>query len=116
MPLYNRGDVVLVDILFTGTMGSKRRPAVVMSIPAFHQAGTKIIVAAITSNLLPPLRPGDTLLSDWGRAGLVKPSAVRGTLATKDNIDIVRLIGHLSSEDLANVEQGIATILGFRVP
>ncbi|GEM_PF-3788286 len=43
-----------------------------LSEPAFNMAGIKLIVAAITSNVSPPLRLGDTLLSDWRVAGLLK--------------------------------------------
>jgi len=74
MTSYSRGDVILVDIAFSGTAGYKRRPAVVVSEDVFNAAGIKLVVAAITSSLSPPFRPGDTLLDDWRRTGLVKPS------------------------------------------
>jgi mRNA interferase MazF len=115
MTVYNRGDVILVDIAFSGAVGYKRRPAVVISTGAFNRAGIKLIVAAITSNLSPPFRPGDTLLTDWSAAGLLKPSAVRGVLATVDRADVVRALGTLSTRDLAAVEQGLAGVLGFMV-
>ena len=111
----DRGDVILVDIAFSGAVGYKRRPAVVVSEPAFNMAGIKLIVAAITSNVSPPFRLGDTLLSDWRAAGLVKPSAVRGVVATVDNRDVVRKLGSLSASDLESVEQGLARVLGFLV-
>lgn len=113
MTSYNHGDVILVDIAFSGPVGYKRRPAVVISTNAFNMAGIKLIVAAITSNVSPPFRPGDTLLNDWGAAGLLKSSAVRGVLATVDKADVVRQLGTLSANDLARVEQGVAGILGF---
>lgn len=112
---YRRGDVILVDIAFSGAEGKKRRPAVVMSTDAFNLAGIKLIVAAITSNISPPFRPGDTLIHDWGDAGLLKPSAVRGVLATVDKADIARTLGTLSANDLRQVEKGISGIIGFIV-
>jgi mRNA interferase MazF len=112
---YNRGDVVLVDIAFSGAVGHKRRPAVVVSTDAFNMAGTKLIVAAITSNVSSPFRPGDSLLNDWRTAGLLKPSAVRGVLATVDKIGVARKLGELSTQDFAIVEQGVANILGFQI-
>lgn len=114
MTLYSRGEVVLTEIAFSGEPGRKRRPAVVLSVDAFNRAGTKLIVAAVTSNVSPPFRPGDILLTDWQKAGLVKPSAVRGVLATIDKQDIVRSMGALTDEDLAKVETAIATNLGFK--
>jgi mRNA-degrading endonuclease toxin of MazEF toxin-antitoxin module len=68
MTTYNRRDVVLVDISFSGARGRKRRPAVVISTDAFNSAGIKLVVAAITGNVSPPFRPGDTLLNDWSAA------------------------------------------------
>ena len=50
MTSYNPGDVILVDIAFSGAVGYKRRPAVVISQDRFNTAGIKLIVAAITSN------------------------------------------------------------------
>lgn len=113
---YNRGDVILVDIAFSGAVGYKRRPAVVISTSNFNLAGIKLVVAAITSNVTPPYRPGDTLLNDWRAAGLIKPSAVRGVFATVDKSDVVRKLGTLSAADFAQMERGIADILGFTVP
>jgi len=115
MTTYNRGDVILVDIAFSGATGRKRRPAVVISTDAFNNAGIKLIVAAITSNISPPFRPGDTLLNDWSATGLLKASAVRGVMATVDKVDVIRKLGTLSAGDFAKVEQGIAGILGFMV-
>jgi mRNA interferase MazF len=71
---YSRGDTILVAIPFSGAPGSKRRPAVVISTDAFNMAGTKLIVAAITSNLSPPFRPGDTILNEWSSAILDAPT------------------------------------------
>ncbi len=116
MTSYSRGDVILVDIAFSGAIGYKRRPAVVISGDVFNRAGIKLIVTAITSNVSPPFRPGDTLLDDWKPAGLLQPSAVRGVLATVDKADVVRELGVLSSKDFVKVEQGIAAILVLSVP
>ena len=115
MTSYSRGDVILVDIAFSGASGSKRRPAVVISTSNFNSAGIKLIVAAVTGNVSPPFRPGDTLLKEWSAAGLVKPSAVRGVLATVDKSDVARKLGVLSGSDFADVEQGVAKGLGFAV-
>ena len=90
MTIYNRGEVILVSIAFSGAVGYKRRPAVILSTDVFNAAGLKLIVAAITSNVSPPFRPGDTILKDWKDAGLLKPSAVRGVMATVDKSDIER--------------------------
>lgn len=113
---YQRGDVVLANVVFSSGLGSKYRPVVVLSTEVFNQAGIKLIGAAITSNIAGPSRPGDVILNDWGAAGLVSPSAVRGIVVTIDKIDVRRILGVMSSEDFANVEQGVAGIMGLAVP
>jgi mRNA interferase MazF len=86
-----------------------------MNTAEFNRAGIKLIVAAITSNLSPPSRPGDFLLNDWRSAGLLKPSAVRGILATVDQSDVSRKLGKLSESDLFEVEKAIASIIRLQV-
>lgn len=110
---YQRGDVLFAEIVFSGSIGRKNRPVVVLSVNAFHQAGSKLIVATLTSNVSPPLRPGDTMIHDWISAGLAKPSAMRGIIITIDQNEVVRPFGVMSPNDFANVEQAIKTIMGF---
>lgn len=114
MTSFSQGEAILTEIAFSGDPGRKRRPAVVISIDEFNRTGTKLIVAAITSNLQPPYRRGDVLLKDWQTAGLIKPSALRGVLATIDKRDIVRSMGHLTDNDFAKVEAVVAETLGFK--
>lgn len=103
----------MANVAFSSGLGSKYRPVVVLSTEAFNQAGIKLIGAAITSNMAAPSRPGDVILSDWGTAGLVSPSAVRGIVVTVDKMDVRRILGVMSPEDFANVEQGVAGIIGL---
>ncbi len=110
---YQRGDVLFAEIVFSGSIGRKNRPVVVLSVDAFHQAGSKLIVATLTSNVLPPFRPGDTMIHDWTSAGLAKPSAMRGIIITIDQNEVVRPFGVMSASDFANVEQAVKTIVGF---
>ncbi len=114
--IYPRGTVLFTEVPFSGSVGSKRRPVVVLSTEDHQQAGSKLIVAGVTSTVAPSFRPGDVLLKDWLQAGLMKPSAVRGGLAVIDRNEIVRRLGQLSEGDFADVEQGIAGIIGFAVP
>lgn len=110
---YQRSDVLLAEIVFSGSIGRKSRPVVVLSINAFHQAGSKLIVATLTSNILPPFRPGHTAINDWSSAGLLKPSAMRGIIITIDQNEVVRPLGVMSAQDFSDVEQAIKTIMGF---
>lgn len=112
---YQRGDVLFAEIQFSGSIGRKRRPAVVLSVGAFHRAGSKLIVAGLTGTVSPPFRLGDVLIQDWQSAGLAKPSAMKNLITTVDRNEIVRVLGRLTPADFANVEQGIAEVIGLRV-
>lgn len=116
MPNFQRGEIWLIEMPFTGGPGGKKRPAVILSTKAFNHSGTKIIVAAITSNLNAPFRPDDTTLGDWEAAGLLQPSAVRGYMGMADQRSVGRLLGKMSDADFSQVAQGIASIMGFTVP
>lgn len=114
--IHPRGTVLFTGIQFSGSAGSKRRPVVVLSTEDFQQAGSRLIVVGVTSTVRPPFRTGDVLLNDWLQAGLMKPSAVRAGLTVIDRNEVVRVLGKLSDSDFANVERGIAGILGLLVP
>jgi mRNA interferase MazF len=113
MITYKRSEVILVKIVFSGEEGYKNRPAVILSVDKFNNNGTKLIVAGITGNLSPPFRMGDTLLKDWSSAGLLKPSAVRGVIATVDKSDVLHKLGKLTKSDFDLVEKNISLILGL---
>ena len=81
MSAYSRGGVVLVGLVFSDELGRKGRPAVVISVPAYHRAREEMIVAAITSNVRRRLF-GDRLIGDWKGAGLLFPSLVTGIIRT----------------------------------
>lgn len=113
---YQRSDIILVELPFTDGPGNKKRPAVVLSTQAFNDAGIKLIVMAITTNLDQPFRPGDTTLGEWQAAGLLKPSAVRGYIGMADKRHVERILGKLSPGDFVQVEQAVAEIIGLIVP
>ena len=111
--VYDRADVVLADVVFSGGLGSKPRPVVIISTEAYNQGGIKLVGAAITSNLGGLARLGDVVVTDWQAAGLAFPAAVRGVVITIDRIDMRRVLGVMSPQDFANVEQAVKSIMGF---
>ena len=109
------GQVVVVNVPFTGQTGSKPRPALVVSVAAFHQKLLDVIVCPISSQPRCFQRPGpgDHPLRHWKAAGLRHPSAVRisNILAVEKKL-IKRVLGTLHAEDLARVEQGLRQAFG----
>ena len=115
MTSFSRGEVLMVEIAFSGTPGRKKRPAVVISVEEYHRGGTKLIVAGLTSNVTSPTRFGDVSIQHWQKAGLVKPSVFRGVVMTVDELDVARPMGVLDQSDFEKLEASIAEILGFSI-
>jgi mRNA interferase MazF len=55
------GDVVLVPFPFSDQISTKKRPAVIVSSPAYHQSRPDLILMAITSQTSLSPRMGDTI-------------------------------------------------------
>ena len=113
---YRRGQVVVVNVPFTGQTGSKPRPALVASVDAFHQALPDLIVCPISSqprNYQNP-GPGDHPLERWRAVGLRHPSTARisNTLAVEKKL-IKRVLGTLHADDLTRVELGLREAFGL---
>lgn len=92
------GDVVLVPFPFTDQSSSKKRPAVVVSSGAYHQATLDLIVAAITSQPHGD-RLGEVTIAEWQAAGLLKPSVVKPVLTTLDRRLVLKRLGRLGETD-----------------
>jgi len=95
------GDVVTVDS--PGTLGVKRRPAVVVSTPTYHTTRPDVVLGLLTSQTDGATGPTDYLLQDWSTAGLHSSSAFRAFLATLPAASVV-VIGHLSDRDWQEVQ------------
>ena len=106
------GDVVLVPFPFTSQTASKKRPAVVVSNRAYNEARPDLIVMAITSQLRPTQRRGETWVGRWQGAGLLKPSAIKPVFATLEQRLVLRQLGTLGPEDQEALKKAIAEIVG----
>jgi len=95
------GDVVTAFL--PGVSETKRRPAVVVSTPAYHQGRPDVLLALITSQVEKADSPFDAAIYDWQEAGLKAPSAMRSFLFTKPVRDVI-IIGHLSEADWREVQ------------
>lgn len=106
------GAVVLVNFRFPDQSGMKRRPAVVISVDAYHDSRVDAVMIALSSQ---PEREyfGDCHLEDWQAAGLVQPTKAKGVIATIICTDIARQLGSLSSRDFARVQGSVQEIVGL---
>jgi mRNA interferase MazF len=113
---YKRGQVVVVNVPFTGQTGSKPRPALVTSLDAFHQKLLDVIVCPISSQprYYRKPGPGDVPLKHWKAVGLRHPSTARlsNILAVEKKL-IKRVLGTLHADDLSRVERGLREAFGL---
>jgi mRNA interferase MazF len=109
---FDFGDVVLVPFPFTSQAALKKRPAVVVSNRAYSVARPDVIVMAVTSQLRPNSGLGETWVSRWQAAGLLKPSAVKPVFATLEQRLVLRHLGALNSADRAALKRSINDIIG----
>ncbi|MCH8989514.1 MAG: type II toxin-antitoxin system PemK/MazF family toxin [Chloroflexi bacterium] len=107
---YSRGDVVLVNFVFSEETGSKRRPVLLLSSDQYMHGRQEVVVSAITSNTRRIL-VGDHLMVDWEEAGLLFPSVATGILRTIKQSMIDRKMGAVSQQDLTAIESNLSRIL-----
>lgn len=113
---YRRGQVVVVNVPFTGQTGSKPRPALVVSAETFHRKLFDVIICPISSQprYYQKPGPGDHPLKHWKAVGLRHPSTARisNLLAVEKKL-IKRALGTLHAADLARVVQGLREAFGL---
>jgi mRNA interferase MazF len=110
---FDFGDVVLVPFPFTSQRASKKRPAVVVSNGAYNTARPDLIVMAVTSQLRPDPGLGETTVSRWQAAGLLKPSVVKAVFATPlEQRLVLRRLGAFLDDDRTALRKSIAEIIG----
>jgi mRNA-degrading endonuclease toxin of MazEF toxin-antitoxin module len=113
---YRHGQVVVVNVPFTGQTGSKPRPALVVSVEAFHRSLLDVIVCPISSRPRYYKRPGpgDHPLLHWRAVGLRHASTARiaNILAVEKRL-IKRVLGTVAAEDLERIEQGLRQAFGL---
>ena len=98
MPSYAAGDVVLREFPFTGSTGSKRRPALIL----LDTGDDDVVVARVTGQL--SATPQDVTLDEWQQAGLLLPSVVRlHKVATLQRKLVDKKLGRLTPGDWSRV-------------
>ncbi len=106
--MFSAGDVVVID--FPGVTGTKRRPAVVLSSPAYHSSRPDVIVGLITSRSV-PAGPTDYALQDWAKPGLRVASTFSSFLVTLPPAAHPVVIGRLSDRDWGGVRACVKAAL-----
>lgn len=109
---YSFGDVVLVPFPFTDQSGGKKRPAVIVSSSSYNSSRRDLVIMAITSQVRLPLGFGESILTDWQGAGLIKPSVLKPVFTTIEQGLVVRTLGALVANDLHRLRETISQVIG----
>jgi mRNA interferase MazF len=113
MPLttaYSFGEVVLVP--FTDQTGIKKRPAVIVSSAEYQGQRRDLVIMAITSQIRARPAFGEFTVSDWKKAGLIAPSAVKPVLTTIEKRLVLKKLGQLQQVDVRALRTSLDQILG----
>jgi len=105
MTIFERCDVVLVPFPFSDQRTSKKRPAVVISSTRHNEMSSDVIIMAITSKTRRADDPGEHVIEDWKKAGLVRPSLMKPAVSTIERKLIIMKLGSLSSRDMDSLER-----------
>jgi len=111
MTSFEFGDVVLVPFPFTDQSTTKKRPAIVVSSPAYNSERPDVIIMAVTSQVR-PANNFDIPVTDWRVAGLIKPSVVKPVIATVERGLVIKRLGRLSEQDRTALVESLREILG----
>ena len=115
-----RGDVILVDYLFSDRTGSKVRPCLVVQNDRSNQRLDVTIVVAVSNNtaraMNVPTQFAIDVSSPAGRqSGLLFNSAVQcENLVTIDCAFVIRKIGTLASTTMINIDECLKAALGLQ--
>lgn len=107
-----RGDVILVEVVFSSGVGGKLRPALVLSDNEYNKSRDEVIISGITSNLK-HLHQGDTEIVAWENSGLKVPSLATAVIQTVKKARIQKRLGQIEKSDFSKIEKNIAKAMGF---
>jgi mRNA interferase MazF len=109
---FDFGTVILVPFPFTNQNAFKKRPAVIVSNLAYNTARPDLVLMAITSQLRAVRALGEVWITQWQRAGLLKPSAVKPVFATIEQRLLIRQLGILQTGDQVSLRTAIDEVIG----
>jgi mRNA interferase MazF len=111
MTTYSFGDVLLVPFPFTDQTTTKKRPTIVISSNIYNQEKPDIILIAVTSQVGSQLQLGEMFISEWAKAGLIKPSVIKPIITTLEKPLVLKKLGKLETLDIQTLENSLQQII-----
>lgn len=105
MTKFNVFDIAIAPFPFSDLNTKKQRPILILSRVALKSASYLYVCAMITSQISGETIPGDCLLADWKKAGLLHLSKVRlAKLVTLEASLVVKPLGKLTKSDAEQIK------------
>jgi len=111
MTRFEPGDVALVRFHFTDLASTKKRPALILSPPAFAERHGDVVVLALTSR---PQSDDSLRLTEWKAAGLPKPTWLKPLIGTLSGRLILRRLGRLANADGPKAAKALSELIDCR--
>ena len=103
-------DVVVVKFPFASSLKYKARPAVILSSDIYNQNKREtLIILAISSSKENKL-DFELEIQNWQKAGLLKSSIFKSSIATIEKEFVISKLGRLDEEDSKKLEKMIEVI------
>ncbi len=103
-------DVVVVKFPFASSLKYKARPAVIVSTDSYNtNSRDTLIILAISSKIESKLE-FELSIDDWKKAGLLKQSIFKSSIATIEKDFIITKLGELSNTDKSKLQTLIQNI------
>lgn len=94
-------DIILTKVKFEDQEGSKIRPVLYLKEGECFHIGSKMTSHSPRSNY-----PKEYQIKNWKESGLKKPTVIRFSKRVEfENDDAIKKIGHLSDEDIKEIEK-----------
>jgi mRNA interferase MazF len=107
----NKNDVVVVKFPFASSLKYKARPAVVISNNYYNDnSRDTLIILAISSQINNKLSI-EKDVKFWKKAGLLKPSIFKSSIATIQQDYVLQKLGTLENDDIIILDNLIENIL-----
>ncbi len=103
-------DVVVVKFPFASSLKYKARPAVVVSSEIYNSNKRETLIILAISSQIDTKQRFESKIYDWSRAGLLKPSLFKSSIATIENKSIITKLGTLSKQDALELDKVLTTI------
>ena len=107
--IYKPGDLLRVPVTFTSRVGTKTRPAVVVSVESFQRSRADVIIVPLSSQAGQYF--GDRPLRDWRAARLNGPTFIKAVLQTLEQRSVLSVYGRLTDHDWNEVRTALRDIL-----